>query len=326
MSDTTRCVVCGEELARIDPLEPAAGCRRAYDLSRGRLWDVCPRCTRWNPVPLELRWETLEACERSVSDDGRLVVSSENLSLVRVGSGELIRVGEAPRVEFAGWRYGLRAPRPRVRGLWRGLLPGLPMAPLGGYDQYFGGLGPPPDRWVASPFMAEAAILTYAFTAIPFAPDCPSCAGPMLLAPWDFQRVRWGHGDSGPGVMAPCARCGATVFLGGSVARPAIRLGLSLVTGGDEARVLAEPAAHEIDQAGGSYPFVDRLSHDEVAIGEMEAGERIALKIALDEEAEIEALEDEWRSAEEIAAIMDGELTEVPGFEEFRQRVLGEGG
>ena len=61
-------------------------------------------------------------------------------------------------------------------------------------------------------------------------------------------------------------------------------------------------------------------------MGEMEEGERVALKIALDEEAEIEALEDEWRNAEEIAAIMDGELTEVPGFEEFRQRVLGEGG
>ena len=238
----SHCVVCCEGFGRVDPSEPAEGHRRAYDLSRGRLWDVCPRCTRWNPVPLELRWETLEACERSVSDQGRLLVSSENLSLVRVGTGELIRVGAAPRVEFAGWRYGLRAPRRGARGLWGGLLRGLPMAPLGGYDQYFGGLGPPPDRWLASPFMAEAATLTYAFTSIPFAPDCPSCGGPMLLAPWDFQRVRWCLDDRGPGVMAPCARCGTSVFLPAGVARPAMRLGVALVTRQSDARELAEPS------------------------------------------------------------------------------------
>jgi hypothetical protein len=46
------------------------------------------------------------------------------------------------------------------------------------------------------------------------------------------------------------------------------------------------------------------------------------LIISLDELAEMEALESEWKGAEEMAAIMDGELTEIPGFDEFRQEIL----
>ena len=38
--------------------------------------------------------------------------------------------------------------------------------------------------------------------------------------------------------------------------------------------------------------------------------------------AETEALEAEWKEAEELASMMDGELTEVPGFEAFRRDVL----
>jgi hypothetical protein len=51
---------------------------------------------------------------------------------------------------------------------------------------------------------------------------------------------------------------------------------------------------------------------------------RAGLLIALDEAAEIEALEAEWQMAEELAAISDGELSEVPGFDAFRREVLGD--
>ncbi len=45
--------------------------------------------------------------------------------------------------------------------------------------------------------------------------------------------------------------------------------------------------------------------------------------MALDEQSEAELLEAEWREAEELAAIVDGELSQVRGFEEFRRRILG---
>jgi hypothetical protein len=49
----------------------------------------------------------------------------------------------------------------------------------------------------------------------------------------------------------------------------------------------------------------------------------VAVGISLDEQTEAEALEAEWRVAEELAGIVDDELTEVPGFDTFRARVLG---
>jgi hypothetical protein len=50
------------------------------------------------------------------------------------------------------------------------------------------------------------------------------------------------------------------------------------------------------------------------------------LIISLDELAEVAALEAEWRLAEEMAVIMDGELTRIPGFEAFRRQVMDEEG
>jgi hypothetical protein len=73
---------------------------------------------------------------------------------------------------------------------------------------------------------------------------------------------------------------------------------------------------------GGAEAFVARLGRERLALGELGTGLRLALGMVLDEMAETEALEREWREAEELAAIMDGELTEVPGFKEFRRRVL----
>jgi hypothetical protein len=57
----------------------------------------------------------------------------------------------------------------------------------------------------------------------------------------------------------------------------------------------------------------------------MGSGARSVLLIALDERAEAEALEAEWREAEELAAIIDGELSRVPGFDAFRKEILEDG-
>ena len=59
-------------------------------------------------------------------------------------------------------------------------------------------------------------------------------------------------------------------------------------------------------------------------MGELDVQTRAGLLIALDETAEVEALEAEWKTAEELAAISDGELSDVPGFEVFRKEVLGD--
>jgi hypothetical protein len=72
--------------------------------------------------------------------------------------------------------------------------------------------------------------------------------------------------------------------------------------------------------------FIDQIAQQQLPLGQLNARERLALWLSLDEWAEADALEAEWKTAEEIAAISDGELTNVKGFQEFRARVLADAG
>ncbi len=319
------CVYCGATL----PAGPAGGeaprGRWAYDPWRGRLWRICACCARWSPYPLELRWELLEALEKSARARGRVILESENLSLIQVDGGELVRVGRAPRREFVSWRYGDRLPvvAGRRQGLFVRLVSRLPSPPLGGYDPYRAVLDTAPQPWIASPFLEHASLLTAAFTTVPFAPSCPSCGRVMPIRPWDFQRVRLHPlGPRGFGVGAACALCGREVALELRAVRPALRLGLALVTSAGMVRAASEGASWQVDQAGDGAKLLGRLAAGEPSLGDLSVVERTALTIVLDEQAELEALEAEWRAAEEIAAIMDGELSQVAGFEDFRRRIL----
>ena len=329
------CVFCDEPLAEGPPDAPDPGHRLAYDPEKGRLWEICPRCSRWNPVPLEVRWEALEACEAAVHDRGRVRMESENLALLTVDQGELARVGRAPRAEFADWRYGLRLPPPATRGgILTRFLSKLPHPPAGGYDPYglrgMAGMGSDAEHGprFASPFLSQAEPLTYAFTAVPLAPRCPSCGGPLALEPWEFQNVTfeasWDAeaGEGGVAVRARCALCGDEVLVDPASARPALRLGMAVVTGDEGVRKAAANGALIVDRAGGAVPFLRGLAEERAPLGELGLKERMALRIALDEEAEREALEAEWRRAEEIAAAMEGDLTGQEGFRDFRRRVL----
>lgn len=321
----SECLFCGEPLELSDPERPAERERIAFDPVRGRLWVVCPACLRWNPVPLEMRWEALEGFERLATDSGRVRLETENLALLRVGGGELIRVGDAPRPEYAGWRYGDRLTARKRRGFWARLIGNVPEAPPAGYD--FQGvpisdIGP----WVASPFIGRAASLTSAFLHLPLAPECPSCGAPLPVRPWEFQDLRYSRAGDAPVLIARCGLCGENVTLPPAAARPALRVGLSIVNREIRDTTLAESAGSEIDRAGGADAYLYSLARDEASLGELADHERLALGIGLDDQAEAEALEREWREAEEIAAIVDRDLTWVPGFEEFRRRVLEEGG
>ncbi len=326
------CVFCDEALGGREPGVLTPGRRHAYDPHLGRLWQICPRCSRWNPVPLELRWEALEGWEEWVRREGRTVLETEHLALVRVGDAEVVRVGRPPLVEWGGWRYGTRLPEiQRRRGLLGRLLGSLPPAPLDGYEPF--GLATPVgggweeegrSRWLVSPFLDKAQPLTFGFASVPFAPECPSCGVPMPLNPWDFQEVTFRLSSSRVGVEATCAHCRDGVFLLLGDARPALRMGLGILDSDRDARKVGEEAGEALDRVGGRRALLDGLGRLGAPLGELGRTERVALGIALDLEAEAAALDREWKEAEEIASIMDGELTAVPGFQEFRQRVLGE--
>ena len=300
----------------------------AYDPHRGRLWTVCSACFRWNLTPLEDRWETLEACERAVRDEGRILVRTVNLSLVEVKEGGLIRVGSPPRSEFVDWRYGSFLPeaRPPV-GIWGRLLARflsrLPEPPPEGYDPYRGAFGLMDQTpWLASPFLDVASSLTYLFSQLPLAPRCPSCDRPLAIRPWEFQQLRLTPEEKGQSLLAHCALCVEEVVVPLRDARPVLRLGLGLVTPPAILRAISIDAAAQLDRVGEAQSFIADLAEELPTLGELDTSTRAGLLIALDERAEAEALEAEWKEAEELAAIMDGELSHLPGFEEFRRKAL----
>ncbi|MDX1673485.1 MAG: hypothetical protein R3314_01690 [Longimicrobiales bacterium] len=317
------CLFCDRELG--------PGTRPAYDPWLGRLWRVCPHCQRWNVVPLEDRWERLEALERATRDSGRTVLRTEHLDLVEAGGRQVLRVGRAPRPELAGWRYGDVLPAVGRRGLFawlRRVILGLPTSPFGygaGYGQLLAGTDTEQKRWFASPFLDDAPTLTAAFLHVPLAETCPSCGAPLALAPWSFQTLRLtgGSGADTPLLLATCGVCRDDVAVPVPAARGALRLGLGIVTRRLRDRGIVGAAADVVDRADGPEGLLIALGREASTLGELDPDRRLALAIALDEQSEAELLEAEWREAEELAAIMDRDLTHVEGFEEFRRRILG---
>src|SRR5690606_27923817 len=98
--------------------------------------NVCRGCARWNLSPVEERWEAIEAADR-VFTDSRVRPATEHLGLVKLPEGlDLIRVGNAPRLELTGWRYGSHIRRRRIQqyALAAGLAAGMGvMAVTGAY-------------------------------------------------------------------------------------------------------------------------------------------------------------------------------------------------
>jgi len=103
------CIHCHAPLGRNDILERfPVGRRLAIDGEKGRLWVVCQVCRQWNLSPIDERWEAIEDAERLYRGT-HLRTSTDNIGLAKLADGsELIRIGKAPRPEFAAWRYGAR--------------------------------------------------------------------------------------------------------------------------------------------------------------------------------------------------------------------------
>ncbi|MDQ6717083.1 MAG: hypothetical protein M3Z17_01915, partial [Gemmatimonadota bacterium] len=114
----TKCLFCHSELGANQVIERfPIGRRLAFDEAKGRLWVVCPSCSRWNLTPIEERWEAIEDCERRFRAT-HLRLSTEHIGLARLSEGlELVRVGKPQRPEMAAWRYGPNFRARRVKSL-----------------------------------------------------------------------------------------------------------------------------------------------------------------------------------------------------------------
>jgi hypothetical protein len=279
-----QCFFCSADLPPLDPAALPAQERLAFDPGLGRLWRVCPQCARWNPVPLEDRWEVLEACERRARDDGDLLLAGDHLALYQVERGQLVRVGDPPRVDFADWRYSERLDEfPVRRPGWIERLLRLPELPVGRQDLDAGWVDPGrlqvggiPSAWVGRPFIEHGSLLTALFAEVPLAESCPSCHGPLLVDPPAFADTRLLLEARGPALVAVCGLCAVESPVPLEQARPALRAALGIVERADRGMGLVRTAARPVERAGGPAPFIHQLAHRELDIGSMASRDRLA--------------------------------------------------
>jgi len=351
----TRCIFCHLSFQANETVEHfAVGRRIAYDPGRGRLWAVCDGCRRWSLAPIEDRWEALEELDKLSRDRGRLLSQTDNVALIRAGDIDIVRVGKAQLVEEAWWRYGkeLRERRSRYRkATWieMGLLGSIAIATGGGFFVYWGG-GDALNRLLRWRQFGSAAWRGTAacsgcgrlMTELKFkdtknliiAPEpvgsehgialemhCPQCR-PSLSG-------RWNAAGIGP-------RAGAGGYrLEGISAQHVLRRVLAHrhFQGASDKSVRA--ATSLIDDVGSAEALTRRVAAGARTIASIDdrknRTESIALEIALNDEVErrlleleLEDLEQRWREEEEIASIIDGELTPLPALEKLRRRLISQ--
>jgi hypothetical protein len=341
------CLFCHGHLGTNEAIEQfTVGARLAFDPAKGRLWVVCPKCTRWNLTPVEERWEAIEECERRFRDT-HVRVSTAQVGMARLREGVvLVRIGNPLRPEFAAWRYGeqLRNRRRRRMALAGGAgmaaavvaLPvAVPVIAAGAAASMIGG-------------MAAAGVFTSFLKGVSgfFAPPWALMYANMkddLLSERVLTHVPAGRrvltirlkhlrdaeleargGDSLPALRV-VHDTGDYAFEGTQALRAAgLLLAHANWRGATEHEV--DAAVRRIDRAGDALHLLSstaevaqRLRGRRLMAGWRELDtlnvtyvDRLALEMAVHEEAERHALDNElraletaWREAEEIAAIAD---------------------
>lgn len=320
-----RCLFCHARFPENRTVEQLpVGRRIALDPWRGRLWVVCTACHRWNLTPFEERWEALEALEKTRVDSGRVVASTDNIALVHAGDVEIVRVGQARLPEEAWWRYGqaLTARRTRYRtiGYVEKAAILLAAATTGGFIWLVHGRGINDAlRW-----------RRFGRTAWQGEVDCIACG--RLLDRLSFRQTGRLHltrdVEGEPALHLRCRRCYADGRTGeyqleGIVGDYVLRRVMAYHHHFGASRRRVDEATRYIDRIGSPDGVTRELSKTGIRLDHLLDRERrtqaVALEIALNDENErrllqmdLAELEARWRRAEEIAAIVDGELTPWP--------------
>jgi hypothetical protein len=254
-----------------------------------------------------------------------LLYRTDNIGLFATPEIELIRVGRAERAEEAWWRYG-RALR-RRHDRYMSSLSRIGAATYGAVSYVGSSLG---FSGITGQFDyqedAYADIVrwrSFGRTAWIGRAPCPHCRSVLLKLLF----VKTGSLHLLPGgqgrllVGLPCSRCDPWTLdkmhrLEGGVAEAVLRRVLAYrnVAGASDAELRG--AVRVIRAAGSAAALLESLCSRGPALHEMNASSSLALEICVNERSErrqlaleLAALEARWQQAEELAAIVDGELS-----------------
>ncbi len=341
----TQCLVCHTPFPQNEELEYfSTSTRVAYDPERGRLWAVCRSCKRWSLAPIEERWEALEELEKVVKDRAKLLSQTDNVALMRVGNLDVVRVGRANLTEEAWWRYGreLTSRAARHQKLTFIGTAAAGAAIMGGWATGgFGWLG----AWLlwdnAPQQVTQAARwLRFGGSAWRGNRSCTSCGQIFRnIAYRDRTQVILSPGTSvgdALSVTQRCPLCGdlddGGLHLRGKEGQYVSRrlLAYHHHTGASERRVRS--ATRLIEEAGSPEDLTRIVIREGRRLGDLQRTGAIALEIAANDtveqhllELELAEVEAHWKREEELASIIDGELTPLPLMESLRRKVVGIG-
>jgi hypothetical protein len=306
----------------------AVGRRFAYDGWKSRAWVICQRCGRWNLTPVDSRPDTVAALD-GMAAAGRVAATTEQVTLVRAGPYDVVRVGKPPRIELAGWRYGERI-KARERERLKVVLPvtvaviGATIALNVAAGGSIGGIVWQVPRLGDSIYTGMVG--NRKVNVEP--PVCANCGGVMVLRARHVRHARisrTAHQDLA--LLLRCPRCEKEgTLLEGADAERALRLGLTYVNlkKGRRVKRKAEEAAKVVERRGGPEQLLLDAARQELQVSSLRGPDGLALEMAVDEQAELREIEQEWRRADEIADIADGLL--VPPSIEAELRRLKERG
>ena len=298
----------------------------AFDPELGRLWVVCDQCGRWNLCAMEERWEALHALERMVRDESRLVAETSNIALLSAGELFLIRVGKAELAERAWWRYGrelhqrrsqFHGARSRLAAYTFGAMAYLSdVVGLGDDDLNIG--------WDDTPAADVLRWRRFGWAAWHGSVDCPYCNSSLKalrydLSWWVFPRIDPNTGRTV--VEVPCPRCDPwtpdkVYEIGGPEAENVLRrvLAYQHIAGATESTI--KDASRVIESVGSAEAFEAQVTKERRSLWGMGKTHSIALEIALNDsverrimQQELQAIEFMWKREEELARIIDEELT-----------------
>jgi hypothetical protein len=342
------CIFCNKPLGGNESLEAfPVGKRLAFDAARGRLWVVCGECERWNLSPLDERWEAIEQAEKLFRDTRRRV-STDNIGLAKLRDGTtLVRIGDPQRPEFAAWRYGDQFGRRRNRAL---LVAGGGVVAIGAL--------------VAGGAAAGISVGSFGYGMVQLGRSLvygrPSAVvakirtddhGLIQVRRRHLAESSISHAADGSLALDLRFKDGQARFTGAEAERIASIVVPKLNRFGGRKSDVAE-AVEEIESLGNSARFLDHLAgvahvHTKhfaepglsrgrirrrqsnfikYGLYSLPTPYRLALEMALHEEAERRAMEGEleeleraWKDAEEIAEIADNLLVPESVDEQFRK-------
>lgn len=322
----SRCLFCRKPFPENGRLaHMPLGRRIAYDPTRGRLWAVCESCHRWTLWPIEDREAALYELERIANDHAKLVAHTAHVSLLVAPPITLVRVGEASLVEQAWWRYGKELRRRKAS--YEGVRSKVTAATFGALAYVGDMLGltdwDVPISWADTPVADILRWRRFGWAAWHGRETCPYCNSTLVALryemSWWVYPIQGMDGRLGVGV--PCQRCDPwtpekVYEIHGDVAENVLRrvLAYQNIAGASERRIT--DAARAIEGAGSAGEFALAATRKRASLWKMGATGTVALEIALNEsverrlsDLEVRSLEFLWRKEEELARIIDEDLT-----------------